>query len=297
MCSQSKVHNNLIRKFIINSAVWAGLAALMLTPVRTLADVPAYLQNAVDSPYRSAENRQRDQYRHPVQTLQFFGLKPDMQVLEIWPARGWYSEILAPVLKEQGQLTLAVFKQNDGTLEDERKIFWARLASRLDQDIRKNPGHFGKVEQFQFDPPGLMIGQVNRFDMILSFRNSHIWNEEGYLLDVFRNFFDALKPGGVLGLVEHRAARLSEITSRAGEGYLDEYYVISVAKQAGFVLAERSEINANPLDSKNHPRGVYTLPPTLAMGQQDRAKYLAIGESDRMTLRFVKPATAVINQQ
>jgi len=299
MSSQIKVRNKLAGKQPVRHPVISkiagklcqlGTALFMLSsPLAVAADIPAYLQNAVDSPYRTVENKQRDQFRHPAQTLHFFGLQPDMQVLEVWPARGWYTEILAPVVKERGQLSLAVFKHNDGSLTGERKVFWAKLASRLDQDIRNNPNHFGPVTSFEFDPPGLMLGQVKRFDMILSFRNSHIWNEEGYLLDVFRSFFDALKPGGVLGLVEHRAARLSEITSRAGEGYLDEFYVISVAKQAGFVLAASSEINANPLDSKNHPKGVYALPPTLAMGQQDRAKYLAIGESDRMTLRFVKP--------
>ncbi len=289
MSSQIKVRNNIVRQITVTIGQLAAAAFALAAPLTIAADLPAYLQTAVDSPYRAAENKQRDQYRHPAQALDFFGVKPDMQVLEVWPARGWYTEILAPILKDHGQLSLAVFKHNDGSLDDERKIFWARLASRLDQDIRKNPDHFGAVTQFEFDPPGLMLGQNNRFDMILSFRNSHIWNEEGYLLDVFRSFFDALKPGGVLGLVEHRAARLSEITSRAGEGYLDEYYVISVAKQAGFILSASSEINANPRDSKNHPKGVYALPPTLAMGQQDRAQYLAIGESDRMTLRLIKP--------
>jgi predicted methyltransferase len=137
----------------------------------------------------------------------------------------------------------------------------------------------------------MSLGSVNQYDMVLSFRNSHIWNEQGYLLDVFRSFYDVLKPGGTLGLVEHRSSRLSEISSRAGEGYLDEYYVISVARQAGFVLEERSEINANAKDTKDYPKGVYALPPTLAMGNVDRQKYLDIGESDRMTLRFRKPQT------
>ena len=239
---------------------------------------------------RSLENKARDQYRHPGETLSFFGLKPSMSVLEIWPARGWYTEILAPYLKSQGHLTIANFRKNDGTIEDEKKQFWARLATKLDQDIAKNPEHFGNITVLEFDPPAQMsLGSVNQYDMVLSFRNSHIWNEQGYLLDVFRSFYDVLKPGGTLGLVEHRSSRLSEISSRAGEGYLDEYYVISVARQAGFVLEERSEINANAKDTKDYPKGVYALPPTLAMGNVDRQKYLDIGESDRMTLRFRKP--------
>jgi predicted methyltransferase len=248
------------------------------------------LAQVIDSQYRSAENKARDQYRHPVETLSFFGIKPDMTVLEVWPARGWYTEILAPYLKDKGQLTIANFRQNDGNLEDDRKIFWARLAAKLKQDIQKHPEHFGVVKVEEFDPPGLMqLSQVNQFDLVLSFRNSHIWNEEGYLLDVYRALFDMLKPGGTLGLVEHRSSRLSEISSRAGEGYLDEYYVIAVAQKAGFILADRSEINANPKDTKDYPKGVYALPPTLAMGAQDKARYLAVGESDRMTLKFTKP--------
>jgi predicted methyltransferase len=254
------------------------------------AATPSELQTWIDSPQRSLENKARDQYRHPGETLSFFGLKPAMSVLEIWPARGWYTEILAPYLKSQGQLTIANFRKNDGTIEDEKKQFWARLATKLDQDIAKNPEHFGNITVLEFDPPAQMsLGSVNQYDMVLSFRNSHIWNEQGYLLDVFRSFYDVLKPGGTLGLVEHRSSRLSEISSRAGEGYLDEYYVISVARQAGFVLEERSEINANAKDSKDYPKGVYALPPTLAMGNVDRQKYLDIGESDRMTLRFRKP--------
>ena len=288
MCSQNKVQINA-------KAIFLGLAAWCSHVVADTTESKQYLPMltaAVASDYRSADNKARDGDRHPLETLSFFGLKPSMHVLEVWPARGWYTEILAPALKDQGQLALAVFRHNDGSLDSERKKFWARLASRLDADIRKHPAHFGQVEQFEFDPPGMLLGQVNRYDMIVSFRNSHIWNEDGYLLDVLRSFFDALKPGGVLGLVEHRASRVSEIASRATEGYLDEFYVIAVAKQAGFELVASSEINANPRDTKNHPKGVYALPPTLAMGEQDKARYLAIGESDRMTLKFIKPVPA-----
>lgn len=274
-----KVHSNVK---IFSLLLLAHSAAVAAAP--EIAEVLA-------SPYRSAENKARDVYRNPLQTLQFFGVQPNDSVLEVWPARGWYTEILAPYLKDHGQLTIANFRQNDGTLEDERKIFWARLAKKLHQDIKKYPEHFGNVKVLEFDPPALMkAGDVQQYDIVLSFRNSHVWNEAGYLLDVYRALFDVLKPGGTLGLVEHRSSRLSEIASKAGEGYLDEYYVISVAQQAGFVLAERSEINANPKDTKDYPKGVYALPPTLAMGALDKAKYLAIGESDRMTLKFIKPA-------
>ena len=278
--------NKLIK--VHNSVKIFGLA--VCCAAATCSVNASDLTQVIKAEYRSAENKGRDQYRHPVETLSFFGIKPDMSVLEVWPARGWYTEILAPYLKDQGQLTIANFRQNDGSLEDERKIFWARLATKLKQDIAKHADYFGQVKVEQFDPPGLMqLQQVNQFDLVLSFRNSHIWNEEGYLLDVYRALFDMLKPGGTLGLVEHRSSRLSEISSRAGEGYLDEYYVIAVAQQAGFILADRSEINANPADTKDYPKGVYALPPTLAMGALDKARYLAIGESDRMTLKFTKP--------
>lgn len=276
----------ILTKF--NSCVSSVVLACTLIIASPLAAQD--LQSWIDSPKRSQEDKARDKYRNPKQTLEFFGLQPTMSVLEIWPARGWYTEILAPYLKDQGQLTIANFRKNDGTIEDERKQFWARLATKLEQDIQAYPDHFGAVSILEFDPPAhMMLGNANQYDMVLSFRNSHVWNEQGYLLDVFRKFYDVLKPGGVLGIEDHRSSRLSEISSRAGEGYLDEYYVISVARQAGFVLEASSEINANPKDTKDYPKGVYALPPTLAMGNVDRDKYIAIGESDRMTLRFRKP--------
>lgn len=251
--------------------------------------MPSDLASLAEHPFRSAEDRARNQHRHPVETLTFFGIQPSMSVLEIWPARGWYTEILAPYLKDQGKLTIASFRVDDGTMQDDRKIFWSRISERLTQRILKHNAHFGTVEQTEFDPPGYMyLGLAQQYDMVLSFRNAHIWNEQGYLLDVFRAVFDVLKPQGVFGIVEHRASRVSEISSSAVEGYLDESYVIAVAEQAGFKLQAKSEVNANSRDTKDYPKGVYALPPTLAMGTVERARYLAIGESDRMTLKFVK---------
>jgi predicted methyltransferase len=212
-----------------------------------------------------------------------------MSVLEIWPARGWYTEILAPYLKDKGKLSIANFRVDDGTMQDDRKIFWSRISEKLSRRILKHQDYFGQVQQIEFDPPAYMyLGSSRQYDMVLSFRNAHIWNEQGYLLDVFRAVFDVLKTGGVFGIVEHRASRVSEISSSAVEGYLDESYIIAVAEQAGFMLQAKSEINANPKDTKDYPKGVYALPPTLAMGTVDREKYLGIGESDRMTLKFVK---------
>lgn len=267
------------------------LLGAALFSAATIAETPSApdLSALAEHSFRSAEDKARNKYRHPVETLNFFGIKPAMSVLEIWPARGWYTDILAPYLRDQGKLSIANFRVDDGTMQDDRKIFWSRISEKLSQRILQHKDHFGQIQQTEFDPPAYMyLGLAQQYDMVLSFRNAHIWNEQGYLLDVFRAVFDVLKPGGVFGIVEHRASRVSEISSSAVEGYLDESYVIAVAEQAGFTLQAKSEINANPKDTKDYPKGVYALPPTLAMGTVEREKYLAIGESDRMTLKFVK---------
>lgn len=247
------------------------------------------LQQLTNSDQRSAQHIARNEFRNPVATLQFFGIEPNMSVLEVWPAHGWYTEILAPYLKDQGQLTLAQFRHNDGTLKDERSIFWAKVSERLAQRLADNSDYFGTPTLIELEPPLFSPAVTEQFDMVLTFRNAHIWNESGHLFATLQSLFQALKPGGVLGMVEHRAARLSDISSSAVEGYLDEAYVITAAERAGFQLLQSSEINANPKDTKDYPKGVYALPPTLAMGQEDRQKYLSIGESDRMTLKFIKP--------
>lgn len=266
---------------IVNSSVFATEQQQWL----------AELQRLAEAPVRGAEHIRRNIYRHPAETLTFMGLKPEMSVLEIWPARGWYTEILAPFLKDKGQLTIAQFRHNDGTLRDERDIFWARLSARLAARIEAEAEYFGPVEFLELAPPNLLPAlPAAQFDMVLTFRNAHIWNERGELLATLQTLFSVLKPGGILGMVEHRAAKLSDISSSAVEGYLDESYVISVAQMAGFELVATSEINANPADTKNYPKGVYALPPTLALGLQNKAYYVGIGESDRMTLKFIKPA-------
>ncbi|NRQ41318.1 class I SAM-dependent methyltransferase [Rheinheimera sp. YQF-2] len=242
-----------------------------------------------DAAQRSQGHKQRNQYRNPAETLQFFGLTPNMSVLEIWPGHGWYTEILAPFVKDQGKLTLAQFRHNDGSLKDDRSIFWARVSQKLAERIAEQADYFGDVAMIELDPPLLLPLQDEQFDMVLTFRNSHIWNEDGNLFGTLQSIFQALKPGGTLGMVEHRAARLSDISSSAVDGYLDESYIIQAAQMAGFELVASSEINANSADMKNYPKGVYALPPTLAMGQYNKAEYVAIGESDRMTLKFVKP--------
>lgn len=251
------------------------------------------LTELAENPQRGAAHLQRNPYRNPVDTLMFFGIEPQMKVLELWPVRGWYTEIIAPFLREQGQLTVAHFKQQADRNSHEKHRFWARLSYRLDQRITQHPEWFGEVKRVTLDPPVLSPAlATEQFDMVLSFRNVHIWAQQGHLLATMENIFQTLKPGGVFGMVEHRAARLTDLTSYAVEGYTDEAYLIAVAEQVGFELVASSEINANPKDSKNYLKGVYTLPPTLALGLQDRQHYLNIGESDRMTLKFTKPISS-----
>lgn len=248
------------------------------------------LTEIAENPQRGAANLHRNQYRNPVETLSFFGLEPQMSVLELWPVRGWYTEILAPFLKDEGQLTVAHFRLDGGNANDERSVFWARLSARLEQRILQQEAEFGAVARVALDPPKFIPALApNQFDMVLSFRNAHIWDQRGHLLATMQNLYEVLKPGGVLGMVEHRAARVTDLTSYAVEGYTDETYLIEVAQHVGFELVASSEINANPKDTKDYTKGVYTLPPTLALGLENRDYYLTIGESDRMTLKFVKP--------
>ncbi|MDX1536578.1 methyltransferase [Arsukibacterium sp.] len=278
-----------MKKIITNIVLTVGLTLAWQLPA-TEPDPRQKISELALSSARTAEHISRNQYRHPADTLHFFGIEPDMAVLEVWPGRGWYTEILAPYLKDQGHFTIAQFRQDDGTLKDERAKFWARLSATLSDKISEQEDYFGTVHQIELEPPYFEPALASeQFDMVLSFRNAHIWDESGHLSATLQSLYDLLKPGGVLGLVEHRAATLSDTTSVAVEGYLDEAYVIAAAEQVGFELVARSEINANLLDSKDHPKGVYTLPPTLALGNYNRDMYLAIGESDRMTLKFIKP--------
>lgn len=264
-----------------------GLAAFavavgffLLGPGRATAagseSTQALLKAAVAGPQRSAKNRARDRYRHPVQTLMFFGIKPDMTVVEIWPGAGWYTEILAPFLKDHGKLYEAV---PPGRAE---KRFRAKLAS--------DPAVYGKVTVTELLPPEkTKIAPPDSADMVLTFRNVHDWAAKRDAQAYFDAMYRALKPGGILGVVDHEARTDLPYDPRARSGYIRKTEVIGFARRAGFSLVAQSNINLNPKDDTQHPDGVWTLPPTLRLGKKDRAKYLAIGESTRMTLKFVKP--------
>ena len=248
------------------------------------------LDSVLKGEWRSAADKARDTYRHPVQTLEFFELKPDMRVIEITPGGGWYAKILAPWLADDGHYVAAVMKPAKPDSEA------AQDETSLQKLFKAYPQQFGKAEVVEFDRNAPVLGPAGSADRVLTFRNVHNWVMGDYAQGMFNAFFKVLKPGGVLGVVDHRADKGASVDSVKGSGYLPLAYVIKLATNAGFTLDAESEINANPKDTHDHPKGVWTLPPTLTLGDQDKAKYEAIGESDRMTLRFIKPESDQIKQ-
>ncbi|MEH2252962.1 class I SAM-dependent methyltransferase [Nostoc sp.] len=237
------------------------------------------LQTILTSSHRSAANSDRDKYRHPVQTLEFFGLRSNMTVVELWPGSGWYTEIIAPFLASKGQLIVTNFASST-----------SKPALAFQQKLADDPKIFGKVKVVEINPPNeLTLAPENSVDMVFTFRNIHNWVKAGYADQVYAAAYKALKPGGILGVEEHRAKPGISLQESIKTGYMPEDGVIAAVEKAGFKLVGKSEINANSKDTKDYPGGVWTLPPTLSQGQKDRQHFLAIGESDRMTLKFVKP--------
>ncbi|MBL4783353.1 MAG: class I SAM-dependent methyltransferase [Porticoccaceae bacterium] len=229
---------------------------------------------------------ERDVYRHPAETLDFFGLKANMTVVEIWPGGGWYTEILAASLTE-GKLYAAHFSK------DSKVKYFVKSRQSFEEKIKAYPDVYETLTMAEFSPKmNQLTVPDGSADMVLTFRNVHNWLRSINEAEAFALFYKALKPGGVLGVVEHRAQANTDWEAMKTSGYMTQDYVIALAEKAGFVLDAKSEINANPSDSADHPKGVWTLPPTLRMKDKGRAKYTAIGESDRMTLRFKKPATS-----
>ncbi len=262
----------------------AGMASAMLLATMVGAAEPApdpKLAATVNAAHRSAENKARDAARHPLETLTFFGLRPSMTVVELWPYGGWYTEILAPYLREGGgKLYAAADAPADRDEVD--------ADSGLHRMFSARPDLYGGVEVVLLKPRNRRLAPDGTADMVLTFRNIHNWVWAGVEKDIFAAAFRALKPGGILGVEEHRAKDPKSKPAR-GEAYVGEDYAIGLIEAVGFKLAGKAEINANPRDTKDYPRGVWTLPPGYAEGSKDRAKYTAIGESDRFTLKFVKP--------
>jgi predicted methyltransferase len=262
-----------------------AIAALSATGLAARAQSDdAALRAAIAAPHRSAAYRARDAARHPYETLRFFGLAPTQQVIELSPGGGWYTEILTPYLREQGQLFLA------GEAADDPDEYRRRGRRNLDEKLARDPGLYDRVRVglLPRTPAFTDIAPRGGADLVLTFRNVHNWIEAGHLDATLRAVAGVLKPGGVLGVEEHRAPPGKSVEWIAKNGYVTEDLLIERAKAVGLLLDARSEINANPLDTRDHPNGVWSLPPTLRGGDVDRARYVAIGESDRYTHRYVK---------
>jgi predicted methyltransferase len=267
-----------MQRSIYTAAVVAGLAA---TTVLAAPAAAAPLDAAIAGKQRTPANVARDAARHPAATLKFFGLKPTDTVVEIAPSGGWYTEILAPYLHDKGVYYAA---HNDPAASAGSAAGVAKFKAKL----AENPAVYGKVKVTAFGKDAYDIAPAGSADAVLSFRNVHNWYEAGFAPDAFKAFYKALKPGGTLGIVEHRLPESRPDAAMAESGYMKVSYVRKLAEAAGFKFVAASEINANPRDKADYPKGVWTLPPSYAEGDKDKAKYTAIGESDRMTQKFVK---------
>lgn len=244
----------------------------------------ARLMEAIRHPDRPEQHKARDGHRNPAETLTFFGVEPGDTVVELSPGGGWYSEILARYLKGDGQL-IAAHWDLDADIND----MYRRVRGQYDERFADTDS-YGEVTVVPFNPPETTtLAEAGSVDVVLSFRNMHSWARSGTLPAVFQAAFEALKPGGTFGIVGHRLPEDREQDPDARSGYVKESYVVEIAKAHGFELAESSEINANPMDTADHPNGVWNLPPSLRVAEGDEKDYAAIGESDRFTLRLVKP--------
>lgn len=258
-------------------------------PTATPPSVVHELEAAINGPQRTPAYEARDKYRHPEKTLEFFGIRPDMRVVEVIPGGGWYTEILAPFLRDHGELIEATTPVSDP------QPFARRMAERYANKLAADPAVYGRVRLEPFELPAYMhLGAPDSADMVVTFRNMHdliFANVHGVVTDQLlqefvRAAYRVLKPGGILGIVAHRADPGTPVGRSHMMERLPQAYVIHEVEMAGFRLAGTSEVNANPKDPRTFP--VMFLPPD-SMAKQDRAKYEAIGEADNMTLKFVKP--------
>jgi predicted methyltransferase len=284
MSDRMKLSSHLLALALL-AGCGASQTAAQTAPV-VGANAPAVAFGSIDAAlvggHRSAANRARDAHRHPRETLAFFGVQPGQTVVELSPGGGWYTEILAPLFHDQGQLVAAI-PSTTGTR--------ARYAANFQTFLTTRPDLYGNVRTVTLEAPAqVTLGPAQSADVVLTFRNLHGWINDGVAAQVFTAAFQVLKPGGVFGLVEHRANAGTDPATTARQGYVSEAATIALAEAAGFTLEERSEINANPRDTKDYADGVWALPPTLRGGDRDRERFVAIGESDRMTLRFRRPA-------
>ena len=242
------------------------------------------IDEVLKAEHRTPSYVERDKFRHPKETLLFFGLNPEQSIIEITPGYGWYAEILAPLIRNKGQYYYA-------SLELHEKInpFFVKMENSFKEKMKKNPNVYDQLRWVHFNPKQPNFSPDGPVDMVLTFRNVHNWAKAGTTKAMFDGFAKALKPGGILGVVEHRAKPGTSLEKQIQSGYMTEDYVIQMAEDAGFILEEKSEINANPKDSSDHPKGVWNLLPSLrGVADEDKANIISIGESDRMTLKFIK---------
>ena len=274
-----------MHRFVVSAFVIFGLSFVVNAQAKGTATADL-IEEWMSGSHRDAGNAARNQYRHPKGTLTFFGLDASMTVVEIWPSAGWYTEILAPVLRDKGKYYAAGFALTAKRTPDWRKKMQREFQKKLDA----RPRLYDRLIVTELSiPERTEMAPAGAADRVLTFRNVHNWMKGDYAPAMFEAMFKALKPGGVLGVVEHRAPKGASRDQMVVSGYVTEARVKMLASGAGFRFVASSEINANPKDTADRPSGVWTLPPSLRLGEKDRAKYLAIGESDRMTLRFVKP--------
>jgi len=261
----------------------AALAALLVPACATAPQVDPGIEKQISAPHRTPRNAARDVHRHPAETLAFFGVRADSTVVEILPgSAGYYMEILAPFLAQKGRYIAA---NRDELAPPQYLADHQKLLARLQAE----PALYGRVMVTKFNAGRHEVAPPGSADFVLTFRNLHNWVERGEVEGALAAFHRALKPGGVLGVVDHRGRNDVSQEAQMKSGYVREDYAIALIERAGFRYDGASEVNANPRDTKDHPAGVWTLPPSFRLKDQDRAKYAAIGESDRFTLRFVKP--------
>jgi predicted methyltransferase len=274
----------------LKSMLAAGmiLGALIVSAL-AIAETEAAIQSALAGDQRSEAHKARDQYRHPAETLMFFGIEPDMNVLEIWPGGGgWYTEVLAPLLREEGHLTVAT--PGPASYSHAYGENLKSSDARFVEKTAANPEVYDRVGVVGlWAPDSVDIAPAGSLDMIVTFRNLHNWLMWDLADGMLAASYRALKPGGILGVVDHRANPAARLDPNGRSGYVDEAFAIEVIQRAGFRLMDSADINDNPKDTKDYERGVWTLPPSFRLGDEDRDKYAAIGESDRFTLKFVKP--------
>ena len=274
-----------MRASLTTSAAAATVAALTLLSGCVTAPSRRATTHALDSilaSSRSGTDRSRDRDRHPAQTLLFFGIRPQSRVLEVWPTSGYYTRIIAPLVRRDGRLYA-------GMIAPGHSPFLAARLARYSQMLASRPDLYDRVHVVTFPVDGAEVLPPGSVDMALAFGDLHRWMALGVAPQALATIYQALAPGGVLGVVDNRGDPSIAQDPRARNGYVRQDYAIRLIESAGFRLVATSEVNANPLDTRNYPAGVWTLPPVYRLGRIDRSRYAAIGESDRFTLKFIKP--------